>query len=320
MEQPLISIVVPVYNTEKYLDECVKSILAQSYTNWELILVDDGSTDTSLELCESWQSKDARIRVSHKENGGVSSARNVGIDKSRGEYLAFVDADDWVEPEYLQVLYQTLGQTDLAICCVFDESDWNEKVKEEVVDLQKLRTTPSQYANPVYTNYPCNKLFLTKLIQQHRILFPEDVRRCEDAYFVQDYLLHCKTISVSREKLYHYVQRDGSAMHSFYSGVCKDEIPLMQRQYDFFHLQGLAEKEETSYKLWEWGKVLAIIRYIANYSPSLIVGYRYVDELLYSSEVRERICQEGKQGGRLYSILLRNRQYFILLLLLKYFK
>ena len=95
---PLLSVIVPVYKVEAYLDECVESILNQTYTDLELILVDDGSPDRSGEMCDAWAERDSRVRVIHKPNGGVCSARNAGLDAARGEYAAFVDSDDWLDP------------------------------------------------------------------------------------------------------------------------------------------------------------------------------------------------------------------------------
>ena len=102
----LISVVVPVYNVKQYLDDCMHSIVNQTYENIEIILVDDGSTDGSGELCEEWKGKDSRIRVIHQENGGLSAARNTGIEHAKGSYIAFVDSDDWVSEEYIEKLYE----------------------------------------------------------------------------------------------------------------------------------------------------------------------------------------------------------------------
>lgn len=103
---PKISIIVPVYNAEKTLHRCTNSIINQLYQNWELLLIDDGSTDNSSVICDEYVRKDKRIRVFHKENGGVSSARNVGLDNAEGEWITFIDSDDWVENNYLSNLYQ----------------------------------------------------------------------------------------------------------------------------------------------------------------------------------------------------------------------
>ena len=104
---PKVSIIVPVYKAEKYLNRCVDSILAQTFTDFELLLIDDGSPDRSGEICDEYAKKDSRIRVFHKKNGGVSSARNLGLDNVLGEYVTFVDSDDWVEPDFVETMIQT---------------------------------------------------------------------------------------------------------------------------------------------------------------------------------------------------------------------
>ena len=104
MSKPLISVIVPVYNVEQYLPKCIDSILAQTYENLEIILVEDGTKDSSGVICDEYAAKDARIRVIHKENGGLSSARNAGMEIARGEYFGFVDSDDWIEPEMYENL------------------------------------------------------------------------------------------------------------------------------------------------------------------------------------------------------------------------
>lgn len=264
--QDLISVVVPVYNCAPYLDACLQSLEAQTLQNWEAVLVDDGSTDGSAALCDAWAGKDARFRVLHQKNTGVSAARNAGIQACRGSYLAFVDADDWVEPEFLHRLYDLIRKADMAVCCVYDQSDWNEKVQSGIVPVQTLRSTPSLYANPVFTNYLYNKLYRMSLVRHIR--FPVQVRRCEDAYYVQDCLLACRSIAVCTDKLYHYELHEGSAIHRFYAGVCDDELPLMQRQYDLFHPAALSAGEETAYRIWEFGKILAVCTYIRQYGRS----------------------------------------------------
>ncbi len=117
-----ISIIVPVYKVEPYLRKCVDSILAQTFTDFEVILVDDGSPDNSGKICDEYASKDSRVRVIHKENGGLSSARNAGIDVARGKYLGFVDSDDYIEKDMYELLYDNIvkEQADLSICGIYD--------------------------------------------------------------------------------------------------------------------------------------------------------------------------------------------------------
>ena len=108
MDSPIISVIVPVYNVEQYLPHCIDSILTQTFTDFEVLLIDDGSTDNSGRICDEYAKKDNRIRVFHKENGGVSSARNVGLDNAEGEFLGFVDGDDILSPVYLMILLKAL--------------------------------------------------------------------------------------------------------------------------------------------------------------------------------------------------------------------
>ena len=117
-----ISIIVPVYKVEKYLKKCVDSILAQTFTDFELILVDDGSPDDSGKICEEYAEKDARVRVLHKENGGLSSARNAGIEVAKGKYLGFIDSDDYIAEDMYELLYNTIikEDADLSICGIYD--------------------------------------------------------------------------------------------------------------------------------------------------------------------------------------------------------
>lgn len=131
--RPIISIIVPVYNTEKYLDKCIQSVLAQTYTNWELLLIDDGSTDSSGAICDKYAAEDNRIRVFHKENGGVSSARNLGLDNAQGEWISFVDADDWIENSMLHDAYQKAMDENAEI--IFTD------IKYHYLDIKKIQYT-----------------------------------------------------------------------------------------------------------------------------------------------------------------------------------
>ena len=117
---PKISVIVPVYNTEKYLNRCIDSILAQTFTDFELLLIDDGSTDCSGKICDEYAAKDSRVRVFHKENGGVSSARNMGLDNAQGEWITFVDSDDWVHEDFLKkrLALALNDNADIAYCDV----------------------------------------------------------------------------------------------------------------------------------------------------------------------------------------------------------
>ena len=133
MSKPLLSIIVPVYNVEKYIERCIKSILNQSFTNFELILVDDGSPDNCGKICDEYKKKDSRIKVIHKKNGGLSDARNAGIERAKGEYIAFVDSDDFINKYMYEILYKNAKKWDADISiCNFKMVCENDRIDEDI--------------------------------------------------------------------------------------------------------------------------------------------------------------------------------------------
>ncbi len=197
-----ISIIAPVYNTEKYLDQCIQSVLAQTYTNWELLLIDDGSTDSSGTICDKYAAEDNRIRVFHKGNGGVSSACNLGLDNAKGEWITFIDSDDWVEKNYLENLSNGLG---VDLCSNYyiahNLNGWrslpfdNKVYRSDIADF--LSTNIRKLV------FPFCKLYRYDLIKNHKIYFDSDVY-AEDTLFTFTYLSHVKSIQTQSDALYHY--------------------------------------------------------------------------------------------------------------------
>ena len=207
----MISIIVPVYNTEQYLDRCIQSVLAQTYTNWELLLIDDGSTDSSGAICDKYAAEDNRIRVFHKENGGVSSARNLGLDNAKGEWITFVDSDDWVDDQYIE--FMVSDQAYDFVSCYYQAIGWSKWVScpppEEKYTQEVLNTCVSE--NLMAWNTPWAKRFRTQIIQANQCKFNESISFGEDAIFVYKYLRHIKSAKISSKILYYY---DCSNLHS----------------------------------------------------------------------------------------------------------
>ncbi|MDD6812335.1 MAG: glycosyltransferase family 2 protein [Lachnospiraceae bacterium] len=160
-ELPLISIIIPVYNVEKYLTRCLESVVAQTYSNLEIILVDDGSTDNSGKVCDKYQEIDSRIKVVHKKNGGVSDARNEGIDEACGEYIAFVDSDDWVTRNYIENMYAILvkNSCDIAICDVKRTSKGDLKKSTEKLKTYFKDEAIKQLLYQKISTSACGKLY-----------------------------------------------------------------------------------------------------------------------------------------------------------------
>ena len=189
-----VSIIVPVYNAEKNLERCVRSLLAQTYANLEILLVNDGSRDQSLAICQHFAQEDGRIRVIDKPNGGVSSARNAGLDAARGDYVMFCDSDDWVEPDWCECLVSNFGSGDLVIC----EIDRGGMKTEHAIPQRDSERRDILH-EPLLVSSPVNKLFLRSAIEQAGLRFDEDL--C----FALEYL--CKISGKLRflyRELYHY--------------------------------------------------------------------------------------------------------------------
>ena len=191
-----ISIIVPVYNTAKYLERCVDSIVAQTYTEWELLLIDDGSTDDSAAICNEYAAKDERIRVFHKENGGVSSARNLGLDNAQGEWITFVDSDDYIEENFLKSFEGNLD-ADLVV----GNSTWLDNGGAEInsynislIGMSREKLI-SRYLYSGMFNMSWGKLYKASLIRRYGIRFNEIMRFAEDLCFVYQFLSYSKKIT-----------------------------------------------------------------------------------------------------------------------------
>ena len=235
LDRPSVSVVVPVYNAEKYLRQCLDSILSQSFSDWECILVDDGSGDGSAQICDEYANKDARFRTFHQENAGVSSARNFGIEKASGEYLVFLDSDDFLENNCLENLLDRKFIPDLTVFAFSKVQDGN------AIGIKKLKSTFSD--NPArvkeilldmkadsYTSdafcFPWNKLFRLTLIRENDIKFPLDIHLREDEIFMYRYLNVCRSLEILSESLHFYrVTQSGL---TYRKRPCEEDLKLAE--------------------------------------------------------------------------------------------
>ena len=217
-EQPLISVIVPVYKVEAYLDPCVESIINQTYRNLEIILVDDGSPDRCPEMCDAWAAKDSRIKVVHKKNGGASDARNAGLDVFLGDYVTFIDADDELLPDALSYALEAADSgADLILMgfCIV-EADGREREYNEfdcLVRPQDLKTAFARLYKANLLNQVWAKLYSATLLRENEIRF-KDYLWGEDRLFVFDCLEHCSMIAVRSECKYRYIMHNGESLIS----------------------------------------------------------------------------------------------------------
>lgn len=215
----LVSVIVPVYRVEKYLEKCINSIIDQTYKNIEIILIDDGSDDKCPDICDKYKKNDKRINVIHKLNGGVSSARNIGLENARGEYIIFVDSDDYVEKNMIEVLYKNMIETNADISIgnfryIYDDKivdNYFPKYSNIVCDDSKYEYLYDEYYN-IVSIIPWGKMYKKSIFKN--IKYPLGMVE-EDEAVIFDLFKKAKKISFIDEKIYNYVQREDSIMHNF---------------------------------------------------------------------------------------------------------
>lgn len=232
-----ISVIVAVYQAEKYISRCLDSLLLQSFDNFEIILIDDGSWDQSGKICDHYKEKDKRIRVVHKENEGVSKTRQLGLNLARGQYVIYVDPDDWVEKEYLEVLYrQAIAENADMIICDF----WVEYWKKSIYITQRPSKSDSRtvleelFSKLIGCTW--NKLVKKELYKKYDIKFPEDVHFCEDLYVNCCLLIHDIKIAYVPKALYHYDQivNSNSLVRYYDESTYEHDMDLMMLFIDLF--------------------------------------------------------------------------------------
>ena len=236
----VISIIVPIYNIEKFLPCCIDSILAQTFTEWELILVDDGSKDTCGSICDEYATKDGRIRVIHKPNGGLTSARNAGLAMASGEWVMHLDGDDWIEPEMLELLLRKGEETGADIVMgdfLFAYPD--RDVPYRLPDWDDCKTTSlNRYITSVWT---CvwGGIHRRSLYEEHQLQSPQGVTYCEDFHLIVRLRYFARKVVNVHRPFYHYRQQEGSVMHNLNKKTERDEQWVYQDIIRFFKEQGV---------------------------------------------------------------------------------
>lgn len=237
----LISVIIPVYKVEEQLERCISSITNQTYSNLEIILVDDGSPDGCPALCNGWVERDGRVRVIHQNNAGLSAARNAGIDIASGEYIAFVDSDDFVEPDYIEALYGTLTSAgaDFSCCGLFNENELLEPLDEQVAVPDGVFSTASMIPNSSFYEWQYvvawNKLYKREVWDTLR--YPVD-RVHEDEFVYHHLLLNSTKVACTSRKLYHYVRRADSIMGEGSPDAAADKTLAMLDRTDMLRCAG----------------------------------------------------------------------------------
>lgn len=231
--KPKISIIIPVYGVEQYIAKCLSSIKNQTFTNYEAIIVDDGSPDDSIPIAKKLVGNDPRFIFLEKENGGQGSARNMGLDHAKGEYISFIDSDDYVEPDFLKLLYTkiTTEQADVCLCNLNYVDIEQNHIKSFINDVdQYYQQDDFLLCKYHISTFMCDKLFKTSVFLNMR--FDESVRTYEDAHFTFR-LLYKKKLTLLHRALYNYVQRPGSTSHDLKPSYIDDRIAVKNSHISF---------------------------------------------------------------------------------------
>ncbi|MEK6266349.1 MAG: glycosyltransferase [Clostridium sp.] len=286
-----ISIIVPVYNVEKYLNKCISSILEQSFTDFELILVDDGSKDNSGRMCDGYKDEDSRIRVIHKENAGLSAARNIGIETSEGKYLTFIDSDDFIHPNMLEILYNNIleNKADISVCDHYLVYEGKEVAKELGDNNITLYTNIEGVKKIVEKSKASMIVAWGKLYRRSLfcdIRYPS-LKYHEDEFVTYKLMYKSTKIVVTDAKLYYYLQRSNGITGTTYSIKRLEKLEALEQAIMFF-------KNENNKTL----TYLAEFRYLLNIQ---IAYYRVKYDMGYDKGIMDKLKIQYNQKFREFS-------------------
>jgi glycosyltransferase involved in cell wall biosynthesis len=327
----LISIIIPVYKVEKYLEQCMNSVLQQTYRNIEIILIDDGSPDRSGLMCDEYAAKDSRVKVVHKTNGGVSAARNKGLEEAAGDWILFVDSDDWIESDGCEVALKTAMENNSDIVMfdytivtknkssvfggfsenfIISEKAEFEKIQQNILSLEK---------NLFYRNFPflffysiANKLYRKKILED--IFFCENVIIYEDADFFMQALESCRRMSVIAKSLYNYRFNDQSAVHTYQAQLMDSMKIRLKNCKEFLDKQG---KTKEFYEAYYRGCAYASITVARNFFSACKLKDFYQRKRIFTQIFDYQDCRRGIENYHSQSMsikvvifLIKRRLYF----------
>lgn len=296
-----VSIIIPVYNAEKYICQCVESVINQTLSSWELILVDDGSGDNSLKVCQEYAVKDNRILVIHQSNSGSSVARNVGLKNANGRYIAFLDADDWMDSSMLEILVKKADESfaDIVICNYFNvysdgkcvlqpKSGYGEWIIEKKDDrdifLRKyLCKGVKEYRPYLKVGSPWGKVYSRHLITENNLSFPEGLARTEDGIFNMYAVEHANKLLYLDEGYYYYRILDDSISHRYYADIVNNT------ERDFKEVKKFASKYKKEDVIFNKGILVRITTWFYRYLSCYYFTSKYISENGYFKARKEVI-------------------------------
>ena len=289
--KPLVSIIIPVYQVEKYLDKCIASVVGQTYQNLQIILIDDGSADRSPAICDNWKEQDPRITVIHQPNGGLSRARNAGLKIATGEFVGFVDSDDWIEPQMVETLLSALQETDADIAVGGFEGFAEDS--KSITYVKSKSTKRSLYSTEealkrllllrgFIRNFVWNKLYRRTVLSG--VAFPEG-RLYEDVTWTAQVIGNAKSLVCVEQIFYHYLHRPDSLSHDDRQFIrrLEDELELTELRLDYIH---------RHYSSLDKFAILRLQNLICRYYIDICLHFRHLDpDHKIRDDLRERFSR-----------------------------
>lgn len=324
---PLVTVIVPIYNAEKYLGETLSLIAAQTYRNLEVLMIDDGSSDSSPEICKMIEKKDNRFRYIYKENEGVSSARNLGIREANGVYIQFIDSDDRIEKNLVEQCVEIIAEqkTDMVIYGMTFDIEKNNIIKRRI---EKKYKTAILEKNDIIKNYfglyqnnylssVCNKLLDRNFIVTNQLFFDERLTNYEDLLFTIQYLNKCNTVSITDKCYYHYILRQELGMSRKYKEHLNETIPLLvqklKSEYDKFEFT----KPELERLNIDLQRMLWLgIANISRGKSSLIEKRRMVEKICNENWIKKflPLDKNGNKYNDINIYLLKNKYWYLMVI------
>lgn len=309
MNGPIVSIIVPVYNAEKTIQRCVESILGQDFQDFELLLIDDGSQDASGALCDAFAQRDARVRVLHKENGGVSAARNLGLSQAQGVYLQFLDSDDWITADATTMLVRTAReyQCDLVISdfyrVVGDRVSHKGDIQEDTV-LSREEYAAHMMERPAdfYYGVLWNKLYRREIVERHHLRMNPEISWCEDFMFNLEYIRYAERFYALQVPIYYYVKTKGSLASQYLSIPKTIRMKLMVFEYYNRFFKTVLDEEEYERSRLKVYKFLVDAAGDGAVPPAILPGSQKL------GDERVRIPAQAMEGEGLLLDLFRERK------------
>ena len=233
MEKDLISIIIPVYKVEKYLEKCIESVLKQTYTNLQVILVDDGSPDNCGKICDEYAKKDSRIEVIHKVNGGLSDARNVGIAKAKGKYIGFVDSDDYIKEDMYEILINLIKEydADVSICNLYDVIEGKEYIRNKengIKEYNRIDILKEVLLDKNIQSYAWNKLYKKELFNEIKYPIGKKYEDIGTTFYIFE---KCNKVVVTSEPEYYYLKRADSLVNNVIESTVLDYTEIIIQRY-----------------------------------------------------------------------------------------